>query len=93
VVVGLPGVSGCTAVVDSAADLTAWTNSFDNIQCYDKLKVKAILNEINSRKHDGASSAPVPTLFGMNLHSVLFHQRNQPRCHCKCGGHRDAVHA
>ncbi|HEY1945633.1 MAG TPA: hypothetical protein VGG97_01405 [Bryobacteraceae bacterium] len=62
VVVNLPGVSGCTAVVDSAADLTAWTNSFDNIQCYDELKIKAILNEINSRKHDGASSATVPTL-------------------------------
>jgi hypothetical protein len=70
VVVGLPGVAGCTAVVDTAADLTAWTNSFDNIQCYDKLKVSAILSEIKGKKHDGSSSAPVPTLFGMNFQAV-----------------------
>jgi hypothetical protein len=70
VVVGLPGVSGCTAVVDTAADLTAWTNSFDNIQCYDKLKANAIVSEISGKKHDGVTSAPVPTLFGMNFQAV-----------------------
>jgi len=51
-VIGLPGVTtptgiSCTAIRDSGADLTAWTNSFQNIQCYDTLKVDAILNWID----------------------------------------------
>jgi hypothetical protein len=74
-VVALPGVSGCAAIVDTTADLTAWTNSFQNIQCYDKLKANAIVNEINGKKHDGKSSAPVPTLFGMNFQAVSVGQK------------------
>jgi hypothetical protein len=74
-VVALPGVSGCTAIVDTAADLTAWTNSFENIQCYDKLKANAIVNEINGKRHDGIGSAPVPTLFGMNFQAVSVGQK------------------
>ena len=43
----------CTSVPDGSADLTAWTNSFQNIQCYDTLKVNAILNEIEGKSHHG----------------------------------------
>jgi len=50
-VIGLPGVStpegvSCATIRDPGSDLTAWTNSFENIQCYDTLKVNAIVNEI-----------------------------------------------
>ena len=69
-VVPLPGVAGCEAVADPSADLTAWTNSFANIKCYDSIKVGVILNEIDGKTHDGSASAPVPTLFGMNFQAV-----------------------
>jgi len=54
-VIGLPGVStsegiSCAAVRDPSSDLTAWTNSFQNIQCYDSLKVNAIVREIHGRR-------------------------------------------
>jgi hypothetical protein len=74
-VVGLPTVTGCTSIVDTAADLTAWTNSFENIKCYDTLKVNAILSEIKGKKHDGTGSAPTPTLFGMNFQAVSVGQK------------------
>ena len=74
-VVGLPGVSGCESVADPSADLSAWTNSFANIRCYDSLKVNALLNEINGRTHDGASTAPVPNLLGMNFQAVSVGQK------------------
>ena len=55
-VVALPGGHhvgrvSCTAIRDPGADLTAWTNSFQNIQCYDTLKVNAIVNEIHGKTH------------------------------------------
>jgi hypothetical protein len=75
IVVGLPTVAGCTSIVDTAADLTAWTNSFENIKCYDTLKVNAILNEIKGKKHDGTGSEPTPTLFGMNFQAVSVGQK------------------
>jgi hypothetical protein len=48
-VIALPKVvtptgAACDPIRDPNADLTAWTNSFLNIQCYDTLKVNAILN-------------------------------------------------
>jgi len=78
-VIGLPGVTtasglSCSSVPDGAADLTAWTNSFKNIQCYDTLKVNAILNEIAGKTHNGAH-AKTPTLFGMNFQSVSVGQK------------------
>lgn len=74
-VVGLPGVStpagtGCSSPPDTGADLTAWTNSFQNIQCYDTLKVHAILNEIEGKDHLGNRHTKTPTLFGMNFQAV-----------------------
>lgn len=78
-VVPLPGVktpdgASCATVRDPGADLTAWTNSFDNIQCYDTLKVNAILNEIAGKTHNGAS-ARMPVLFGMNFQAVSVGQK------------------
>jgi arylsulfatase A-like enzyme len=53
----------------------SWTDSFQNIQCYDALKVNAIVNEIDGKSHDGAKAAPVPTLFGMNFQAVSVGQK------------------
>ncbi len=78
-VIGLPGVTtatgeSCAAVRDAGADETAWTNSFANIQCYDQLKVNAILNEIAGKTHAGAA-AQVPAVFGMNYQAVSVGQK------------------
>ena len=78
-VVNLPGVKtpegvSCAVVRDPASDTTAWTNSFANIQCYDTLKVNAIVNEINGKTHDGAA-ATEPTIFGMNFQAVSVGQK------------------
>src|ERR1700722_8739921 len=74
-VIGLPGVTtptgvNCSSIVDSGADLTAWTNSFQNIQCYDTLKVNAILNEIDGWNHLRTKQTKVPTIFGMNFQAL-----------------------
>ncbi len=69
-----PGGASCAAIRDGGADLTAWVNSFANIQCYDTLKVNAILNEIQGKTHDGAK-AKVPTIFGMNFQAVSVGQK------------------
>ena len=79
-VIGLPGVStasgvSCSAVPDSSADLTAWTNSFQNIQCYDQLKVNAILHEIDGWNHLGTAKTTTPTIFGMNFQAVSVGQK------------------
>jgi hypothetical protein len=70
--VNLPQVPGCNPLPDpaDAQPTNAWTDSFQNIQCYDSLKVEAILNEIDGKTHNGKSSAPVPALFGMNFQAV-----------------------
>lgn len=70
--VALPSVPGCDPLPDQTAVSTsnAWTDSFKNIQCYDSLKVQAVINEINGLTHNGARRAPTPTLFGMNFQVV-----------------------
>jgi len=81
--VPLPGVrvSGTMSCFPQLPDQTAvassnaWTDSFRNIQCYDTLKVNAILNEINGMTHDGFHPAPMPTLFGMNFQAVSVGQK------------------
>lgn len=75
--VGLPGVKGCNPLPDQTAvsPSNAWTDSFANIQCYDSLKVRAILNEIEGRSHDGTPGKPVPTIFGMNFQAVSVGQK------------------
>ena len=79
-VVPLPGVrtpagASCATVRDPNADLTAWTNSFENIQCYDTLKVHAILNEIQGKNHLGTAKTKTPTIFGMNFQAVSVGQK------------------
>ena len=79
-VIPLPGVItatgvNCGTVQDPTSDVTAWTNSFTNIQCYDALKVNAILNEIKGRDHLNSRNAPVPTIFGMNFQAVSVGQK------------------
>jgi hypothetical protein len=52
-----------------------YTGSFQNIQCYDGLKVNAILNEIAGKNHDGTAPEPVPAIFGMNFQAVSIGQK------------------
>jgi hypothetical protein len=79
--VNLPGVTAGTTSCNPLPDQTAvsssdsWTSSFQNIQCYDTLKVNAILNEIDGKTHDGSKSAPVPAVFGMNFQAVSVGQK------------------
>jgi hypothetical protein len=79
-VVPIPGVKtpdgvDCSSIPDTAADLTAWTNSFTNIKCYDTLKVNAVLNWINGKKHLGGPAPQTPTIFGMNFQAVSVGQK------------------
>ena len=94
-VIGLPGVktpegASCAAVRDPGSDITAWTNSFENIQCYDTLKVNAILNEIDGKTHDG-KAAKTPTVFGMNFQAVSVGQKLVEKSNSTTGGYTDAT--
>jgi len=79
VVVALPGVTtplgmSCNPVADPS-QTGAWTDSFQNIQCYDTLKVNAILNEIDGYNHNRTQKTQVPTLFGMNFQALSVGQK------------------
>jgi len=94
-VIGLPGVStpegaSCATVRDPGSDITAWTNSFENIQCYDTLKVNAILNEIQGKTHDG-KPAKTPTIFGMNFQALSVGQKFIEKSIHTNGGYLDAA--
>ena len=84
-VVPLPGVTtpptpnhptgvSCATVRDTA-HVGSWTDSFTNIQCYDTLKVNAVLNWIRGKSHLGAGNPGVPHLFGMNFQAVSVGQK------------------
>jgi len=95
-VIGLPGVTtptgiSCATVRDPGSDLTAWTNSFQNIQCYDTLKVDAILNEIDGKNHLGTRKTQVPTIFGMNFQAVSVGQKLIEASNSTTGGYLDAA--
>jgi hypothetical protein len=95
-VIGLPGVTtptgvSCSTVLDPGSDLTAWTNSFQNIQCYDTLKVDAILNEIDGKNHLGTRRTRVPTIFGMNFQAVSVGQKLIEQSNGVTGGYLDAA--
>jgi hypothetical protein len=95
-VIGLPGVKtptgiSCDRVRDPSADLTAWDVSFDNIQCYDTLKVDAILNEIDGKNHLGTMKTKVPTIFGMNFQAVSAGQKVIENNIGVTGGYLDAA--
>jgi hypothetical protein len=95
-VIGLPGITtptgvSCSTVLDPGSDVTAWTNSFQNIQCYDTLKVDAILNEIDGKNHLGTRRTRVPTIFGMNFQSVSVGQKLIEQSNGVTGGYLDAA--
>jgi hypothetical protein len=95
-VIGLPGVTtptgvSCSTVLDPGSDVTAWTNSFQNIQCYDTLKVNAIVNEIDGRDHLGLRKTTVPTIFGMNFQAVSVGQKLVEKTLSMNGGYLDAA--
>ena len=95
-VIGLPGVTtptgiSCARIRDRGADLTAWTNSIENIQCYDTLKVNAILNEIDGKDHLGMRTTKVPTVFGMNFQAVSVGQKLIEKSNGVTGGYLDAA--
>jgi Type I phosphodiesterase / nucleotide pyrophosphatase len=95
-VIGLPGVMtptgiSCSTVLDPGSDLSAWTNSFQNIQCYDTLKVDAVLNWIAGKTHLGASTMPVPNIFGMNFQAVSVGQKLIEKSNGVVGGYLDAT--
>jgi hypothetical protein len=95
-VVPLPGIStptgiSCGTVPDPGSDTSAWTNSFQNIQCYDQLKVNAILNEIEGKNHDGKKVGKVPTIFGMNFQAVSVGQKLVEKSISTTGGYLDAA--
>jgi hypothetical protein len=74
----LPGIKtsegvSCATVRDQVNGPTAWNSSFADIQCYDALKVHALLKQIAGKTHSGAA-ATTPTLFGMNFQSVYIGQ-------------------
>jgi hypothetical protein len=95
-VIGLPGVTtptglSCASIPDPGSDLTAWTNSFQNIQCYDTLKVDAILNEIDGKNHLGTAKTRVPTIFGMNFQALSVGQKLIESSNSTTGGYLDAA--
>ena len=95
-VIALPGVTTptglpCATVPDPNSDLTAWTNSFQNIQCYDTLKVDAVLNEIAGKNHLGTKQTKVPTIMGMNFQAVSVGQKLIEKTNGVTGGYLDAA--
>jgi Type I phosphodiesterase / nucleotide pyrophosphatase len=93
----LPGVSAQGVSCDPLPDSTtvsmsnSWTDSFQNIQCYDQLKVNAILNEINGKTHDGSRNAPRPVILGMNFQVVSVGQKLIEKSLRQTGGYVDSI--
>jgi len=61
--------------LDLSPGVSAWTDSFFDIRCYDTLKVHAILNEIEGKNHLGTVKTKVPIIFGMNFQAVSVGQK------------------
>jgi hypothetical protein len=91
--VALPAVPGCNPLPDpgAATSSNAWTDSFQNIRCYDQFKVQAVLNWIDGMTHDGSAPAPVPNLFGMNFQSVSVGEKLVEKSLNETGGYTDAL--
>jgi type I phosphodiesterase/nucleotide pyrophosphatase len=75
--VPLPGVktlegASCDPIRDTVST-SGWNSSFENIQCYDAIRVYGLLNQIAGKTHSGAP-ASVPAVFGMNFQSVYTGQ-------------------
>ena len=91
--VALPSVPGCNPLPDQTAvsSSNAWTDSFANIQCYDSLKVQAILNEIDGKDHSGTVNRRVPNIFGMNFQVVSVGQKLIEKSVGMTGGYLDNI--
>jgi Type I phosphodiesterase / nucleotide pyrophosphatase len=83
----------CNPLPDQTAvsPSNAWTDSFANIQCYDSLKVQAILNEIGGKDHSGTYRRPVPNVFGMNFQVVSVGQKLIEKSIGVTGGYQDNI--
>jgi Type I phosphodiesterase / nucleotide pyrophosphatase len=84
-----PGGTNCTPIPDPS-QTGSYTDSFKNVQCYDTLKVNAILNQIDGKSHSGKKNAPVPALFGMNFQAVSVGQKLIEK-NVGSGGYLDAA--
>jgi hypothetical protein len=80
----------CDPIRDSTpVGTSAWNASFENIQCYDAIKVYALLNQIAGKTHSGAP-ATVPAVFGMNFQSVYVGQSTN-EAGVAVGGYQNAA--
>jgi hypothetical protein len=91
--VALPSVPGCNPLPDQTAvsSNNAWTDSFANIQCYDSLKVQAVLNWIDGKDHSGTMQRRVPNIFGMNFQVVSVGQKLIQKSVGLTGGYLDNI--
>jgi hypothetical protein len=91
--VPIPTVQGCNPLPDpgAAQSTNAWTDSFQNIRCYDQFKVQAVLNWIDGKTHDGSATAPVPNVFGMNFQAVSVGEKLVEPSLSLTGGYVDAL--
>ena len=89
----IPTVQGCKPLPDpgAAQSTNAWTDSFQNIRCYDQFKVQAVLNWIDGKTHDGSVSAPVPNIFGMNFQAVSVGEKLVEKSLGLTGGYVDVL--
>jgi hypothetical protein len=74
----LPGVKTATGLDCSTIPNNNggdWTTDFDNIKCYDQLKVNAVLNWIQGKTHLGGAKGRVPEIFGMNFQAVSIGEK------------------
>jgi hypothetical protein len=84
--VSTPGGFNCAHLPSNPKN--AWTDDFQAIECYDTLKVHAILNEIDGKTHNG-QPARVPNIFGMNFQAVSVGQKLIEGS--STGGYLDAI--
>ena len=92
-------VAGCNPLPDQLAVMAGddYTGSFQNIQCYDGLKVQAIINEIDGMNHNATLTKMVPTIFGMNFQAVSIGQKliyqhgNVASGYSESGGYVDSI--
>ncbi len=91
--VALPNVPSCSPLPDQTAvsSSNSWTDSFQNIQCYDSLKVQAIINEIDGYNSTRTAQTKTPNLFGMNFQAVSVGEKLVEKTLGVTGGYLDAA--
>jgi hypothetical protein len=92
-------ITGCNPLPDQLAVAAGddYTGSFQNVQCYDGLKVQSILNEIDGMNHNASATTKVPNIFGMNFQAVsigqkLIYQHGKvAKGYSESGGYLDSI--